>query len=51
MTPRLVLYIDIGPKLLKCPEEVVKLADPEARSAVRVRERADSRLAAVTHTH
>lgn len=52
MTPRLVLYIDIGPKLLKCPEETAQLAaDPEVRFAVRVREPEDSRLAGATRTH
>jgi hypothetical protein len=48
----LVLYIDIGRTLLKGSEEAVKLAaDPEARSAVRAQEPADSRLAVVTRTH
>ena len=42
MTPPLVLYIDIGWKLLKGPEEVARLAaDPEAMAAVRGREAAD----------
>lgn len=52
MTPSLVLYIDIGRRLLKYPAGVAKLAaDPEAMAAVRARELADSRLAAVTRTH